>query len=86
MGCLLETFLTISTYNMLMRATEQWLEEKLAEYQKDPVATLKDLLEASTEVIDQYTQSPGKATSGVLIACMDHTKLFLDKINEQSRR
>ena len=51
-----------------MITTEQWLEE------------LEDMLSTTTNVIEQYIKSPSIATKGVLDFCMQHNKLFLQKV------
>jgi hypothetical protein len=41
--------------------------------------TLEDMLSTTTDVIEQYVKSPSIATKGVLDACLEHNKLFLQK-------
>ena len=64
-----------------MRTTEQWLEEKVSAYNENPKETLEDMLSTTTDVIEQFIKSPNsKATKGLLDACMQHNKLFLQKV------
>ena len=63
-----------------MRTTEQWLEEKVSAYNENPKEALEDMLSTTTDVIEQYTKSPSIATKGVLDACLEHNKLFLQKV------
>ena len=64
-----------------MRITEQWLEEKISAYNENPKEVLEDMLSTTTDVIEQFIKSPNsKATKGVLDACMEHNKLFLESV------
>lgn len=63
-----------------MRTTEKWLEEKVWEYNEDPKEALRNMLSTTTDVIEQYIKNPNIATKGVLDACMEHNKLFLQKV------
>jgi hypothetical protein len=63
-----------------MRSTEQWLEEKVSAYNENQKEALEDMLSTTTDVIEQYVKSPSIATKGVLDACMEHNKLFLQKV------
>ena len=63
-----------------MRTTEQWLEEKVSAYNENQKEALEDMLSTTTDVIEQYIKSPNNATKGVLDACMEHNKLFLQKV------
>jgi hypothetical protein len=63
-----------------MMTTEEWLKDKLFLYKRNPKETLEDMLSTTTDVIEQYIKSPNVATKGVLEVCMEHNKLFLDKI------
>ncbi len=63
-----------------MRTTKQWLEEKVLAYNENPKEALEDMLSTTTDVIEQYTKSPNIATKGVLDACLEHNKLFLQKV------
>jgi hypothetical protein len=63
-----------------MKTTEQWLEEKVSTYNENPKEALENMLSITTDVIDQYVKSPSIATKGVLDACLEHNKLFLQKV------
>ena len=63
-----------------MKTTEQWLEEKVSDYNENLKEALEDMLSTTTDVIEQYIKSPNIATKGVLDACMEHNKLFLQKV------
>jgi hypothetical protein len=64
-----------------MRTTEQWLEEKVSAYNENPKEALEDMLSTTTDVIQQFVNSPNSiAAKGVLDACLSHNKLFLQKV------
>ena len=63
-----------------MKTTEQWLEEKVSDYNENLKEALEDMLSTTTDVIEQYIKSPNIATKGVLDACMEHNKLFIQKV------
>lgn len=63
-----------------MRTTEEWLEEKISAYNKNPKEALEDMLSTTTDVIEQYIKNPSIATKGVLDSCLVHNKLFLQKV------
>lgn len=63
-----------------MKTTEQWLEEKVSAYNENAKEALEDMLSTTNDVIEQYIKSPSITTKGVLDACMEHNKLFLQKI------
>lgn len=63
-----------------MRTTERWLEEKVLAYNENPKEALEDMLSTTTDVIEQYIKSPSISTKGVLYACLEHNKLFLQKV------
>ena len=63
-----------------MITTDQWLDEKVSAYNENPKEALEDMLSTTTHVIEQYTKSPTIATKGVLDACLEHNKLFLQKV------
>lgn len=63
-----------------MQTTEQWLDEKIFEYRKDPTGTLLDMLERINDVATQYLNSPSLATKGVLESAIRHHELFMKKI------
>lgn len=64
-----------------MKTTEDWIKEKIAEYFDNKEESLEDMLIKTTNVIEQYVNSPNNATKELLIACLEHNKLFLNKIN-----
>jgi hypothetical protein len=64
-----------------MKTTEQWLEEKVSAYNENPKEALEDMLSTTTDVIQQFVNNPNSfATKGVLDACLEHNKLFLQKV------
>ena len=63
-----------------MKTTEQWVDEKVSEYNENPKETLENILSTTNIVIEQYIKNPSIATNGVLISAMEHNKLFLEKI------
>ena len=64
-----------------MRTTEQWLEEKVSAYNENPQEALEDMLSTTTDVIQQFVNNPKSiAAKGVLDACLEHNKLFLQKV------
>ncbi len=64
-----------------MRTTEQWLEKKVSAYNENPKEALEDMLSTTTDVIQQFVNSPNSiATKGVLDACLEHNKLFFQKV------
>ena len=63
-----------------MRTTEQWIAERVSAYNKNPKEALEDMLSTTNDVIEQYIKSPSNATKGVLDACFEHNKLFLQKV------
>ena len=62
--------------------TEQWLKEKVDAYKENPTEALEEMLQITTDVIDQYKKSPYKAQKGLLGSCLAHNKLFLSAINK----
>lgn len=44
--------------------------------------TLEDMLHKTTDVIQQYVESPSIVTKGLLDSCLKHNKIFLKKIEE----
>lgn len=67
-----------------MKTTKQWLDEKLDEYRSDPKYTVEDVLTATTNAIEQYVKGPSAATKGLLISCLEHNRLFLEAIHQNS--
>lgn len=64
-----------------MKTTEQWLQEKVSAYNENPKEALEDILIATTNVIQQFINNPNSiAAKGVLDACLQHNKLFLEKV------
>lgn len=65
-----------------MRTTEEWLEDKLTAYNEEPKEALEQMLSTTNDVIEQFINAPtSKPALGLLIACMEHNKLFLKKAN-----
>jgi len=64
-----------------MRTTEQWIDEKVLEYNENPKEALENMLSTTTNIMEQYIKNPNSfATKGVLDACMEHNKLFLQTV------
>jgi hypothetical protein len=64
-----------------MKTTEQWLEEKVLAYNENPKEALEDMLSTTTNIMEQFIKSPdSQATKGLLDACMEHNKLFFQKV------
>lgn len=63
-----------------MTITKQWLEEKVSAYNENAKEALEDMLSSTNDVIEQYIISPSLATKGLLDACMEHNKLFLQSV------
>ena len=59
-----------------MQTTDQWLNEKLAAYKNNPQEALLEMLITTTEVMEQYLQSPSPASKGLLEVCVEHNNLF----------
>lgn len=66
-----------------MRTTEQWLDEKVSAYNDNPKDALENMLSTTTDVIEQYIKNSSTATKGVLDACLERNKLFLQKCQLQ---
>jgi len=60
--------------------TEQWLKEKVSAYNENPKEALEEMLSTTTDVIEQYVKGQSNAAKGVLDACLEHNKLFLQKV------
>lgn len=64
-----------------MKTTEDWLKEKVWEYEQDPKEVLENMLATTNDVMLQYKNNPtSKAAKGVFDACIEHNKLFLIKV------
>ena len=63
-----------------MKTTEDWLKEKIEDYDENQSAALKDILLSTTLVIKQYIESPSELTKSVLDSCLLCNKLFLKNI------
>ena len=63
-----------------MKTTEQWLEEKIEDYNENPDEALKDRLLSTIILIEQYVKSPSRTTKSMLDSCLHHNKLFLKEI------
>lgn len=63
-----------------MRTTEQWLEESVIEYNTNKTEALEYMLLTTTNVIEQYLNNPGRSTNNMLVVCLEHNKLFFEKI------
>lgn len=66
-----------------MENSQKWLDSKLCEYKHNPDSTLLDIIIKTTDVLNQYISSPGsKATLGLLEACLNHNKMFIDSVTD----
>ena len=66
-----------------MGTTHKWIEEKISDYNNDPRETLLVILSSTVRAIQQFVNAPFSVTSkGVLEACLEHDKLFLDAISQ----
>lgn len=64
-----------------MKTTEDWLKEKVWEYEQDPKETLENMLATTNDVMLQYKNNPkSKAAKGVFDSCIEHNKLFLIEV------
>ena len=64
-----------------MKNTEDWLKEKVLEYEQDQKKTLENMLTTTNDVMVQYKNNPtSKAAKGVFDACIEHNKLFLIEV------
>lgn len=69
-----------------MKTKEQWLEEKLKDYKKNPVSTLSDLLHNTLDVIEQYQRSPDSvACYGLLQTARECNQEFLQAITQSEK-
>lgn len=65
-----------------MKTTEDWIKEKIWEYEQNPKETLEDMLATTNNIMLQYKNNPtSRAAKGVFDACIEHNNLFLIKIN-----
>lgn len=64
-----------------MENTNEWLENKLIMYNKNPKETLEDLLLSTIDVMIQFKNNPtSKTAKGVFESCIEHNELFLNTI------
>ncbi len=63
-----------------MRTTKQWITEKVSVYNENPKEALEYMLSTTNNIIEQYIKNPNNTTKGVLDACFEHNKLFLQKV------
>ena len=64
-----------------MYTTEEWLKEKVFEYNNNPKESLENMLASTIEVMEQYKNNiDSKAAKSVFDSCIVHNKLFLNKI------
>lgn len=64
-----------------MRTTEDWLKEKVWEYNENPKEALENMLVITNDVMLQYKNNPtNKAAKSVFDACIEHNKLFLIEV------
>ena len=64
-----------------MTNTEDWLKEKVWQYNEDPKEALENMLATTNDVMVQYKSNPtSKVAKGVFDSCMEHNKLFLIEI------
>ena len=69
-----------------MKNTKQWIEEKVFLYNENSEESLEDMLSTTTDVIEQYINSPDSlASKGLLESCLKHNKLFLKTINKLNK-
>lgn len=66
-----------------MQTTDQWLNEKVEAYNKNPKEALEDMLISTTEVIEHYLENPGLASKGLLEVCVEHNNLFFGVIESE---
>ncbi len=58
--------------------TENWLNEKISDYEDNPTEALEDILSYTHDVMIQYQNDPtSKAAKAVFDSCIDHNKIFL---------
>lgn len=64
-----------------MNTTEDWLKQKLIEYNENPTEALEDMLHNTVDIMEQYIKCPDShASKGLLEVCMEHNKKFLQII------
>jgi len=64
------------------RESEKWLNERMESYDNDKQEALFDMLVRTTEVIGQFVGShESSATKRLLESCMEHNRLFINKVN-----
>lgn len=65
-----------------MQTTDQWVNEKVSAYLKNPSNILEEMLVTTNMVVQQYLNAPTLTTKGVLESCALHNELFIQTINE----
>jgi hypothetical protein len=66
-----------------MRDQDKWIEEKLKNYKENPIETLVDLLQNTTDVIEQYRKAPNSlACKGLLQNAEQCNQRFLGLIDK----
>ena len=64
-----------------MKTTEDWIKEKVWEYEQAPTEALGNMLATTNDVMLQYKNNPtSKASKDVFDACIEHNKLFLIEV------
>lgn len=62
------------------QTTEQWISEKIADYQKEPQKTVEHMLIDTVEAIRQFIEYKGsKAAKDALDDCLMNNAMFLEK-------
>ncbi len=70
-----------------MKDTEQWLTEKMREYNENPEEMLLDYVVTMRNVVQQYLEYPwSNAQFGVMEVMAEHTKLLLEEIEKQKAK
>ena len=71
----------------MSKTTEDWLEDKIYDYNENKTETLENMLSNTTDVIEKYIENishtTGIATTNalsVLKSCMKHNKLFFQEV------
>ena len=64
-----------------MQTTEDWLKEKVEEYEQDPKEALENMLATTNNIMHQYRNKPtSKVVKGLFDTCIEHNNLFLIEI------
>jgi hypothetical protein len=60
--------------------SHEWVKQKLAGYQNEPVDTLLDMLYRTTDVLEQFCKCQGKSQKELADICIKLNKSFLEKV------